>query len=78
MADIARPEFDRPDFHEIRQRDRLEFRLLLAALFVVFLPIAALGRLAPPAWRPFHVKNKSVIGEAREAANTVAPFAFMR
>lgn len=73
MADIARP-----DLMELRQRDRLEFRLLLWACFALFLVIAAAGRLLPRAWRPFRAAGKSVIGEAREAANTIVPFAFMR
>jgi hypothetical protein len=73
MADIARP-----DLNGLRQRDRFEFRALLLALTVVFLPIAVAGRLMPRAWRPFRSDRKSVFGEAREAANTLAPFAFMR
>jgi hypothetical protein len=73
MADIARP-----DLAELRQRDRLEFTLLLWALFAVFLPLALVTRLLPPAWRPFRAKGKSFVGEAWEAANTIAPFAFMR
>jgi hypothetical protein len=73
MADIARP-----DFTELRQRDRLEYSLLLWALFALFLVVALVGRLMPRAWRPFRSRGKSVIGEAREAAHTIAPFAFMR
>lgn len=73
MADIARP-----DLTILRQRDRFEFRALLLALTIVFLPIALAGRFLPRAWRPFHSDGKSVFGEAREAANTLAPFAFMR
>lgn len=73
MADIARPHYA-----ELRQRDRLEFRILLGALFTLFLVVALVGRLLPQAWRPLRSTGKSVIGEAREAANTLAPFAFMR
>jgi hypothetical protein len=73
MADIARP-----DFTVIRQRDRLEYSVLLWALAGLFLVVAVVGRLMPKAWRPFPNSGKSVIGEAREAANTLAPFAFMR
>lgn len=73
MADIARP-----DYAELRQRDRFEFRLLLWASFAIFLVVALFGRLLPPALRPFHSTGKSVFGEAREAANTIVPFAFMR
>ncbi len=73
MADIARP-----DLAELRQRDRIEFRLLLWASFALFLVVALAGRLLPRAWRPFRSGGKSVIGEAREAANTIVPFAFMR
>jgi hypothetical protein len=73
MADTARP-----DLLELRQRDRLEFRLLLWGTFLVCLPIAAFSRLLPTAMRPFRCRGKSILGEAREAANTIAPFAFMR
>jgi hypothetical protein len=73
MADIARP-----DLTELRQRDRLEFRLLLWASFAIFLVVALFGRLLPRALRPFRSTGKSVIGEAWEAANTIVPFAFMR
>ncbi len=73
MADIARPHHT-----ELRQRDRLEFHILLGALFTLFLVVALAGRLLPQAWRPLRSRGKSVIGEAREAANTLAPFAFMR
>ena len=73
MADIARP-----DLSELRQRDRLEFRLLLWGTFLVCLPIALVSRALPAQMRPFRCRGKSVIGEAREAANTIAPFAFMR
>lgn len=73
MADTARQ-----DLLELRQRDRLEFRVLLWATFLIFLPIALVCRALPKGMRPFRCKGKSVIGEAREAANTLAPFAFMR
>lgn len=73
MADIARP-----DYAELRQRDRFEFRLLLWASFAIFLVVALFGRLLPPSLRPFRCTGKSVFGEAREAANTIVPFAFMR
>ncbi|SEA45103.1 hypothetical protein [Rubrimonas cliftonensis] len=74
MADTAHST----DFAVLRQRDRLEFIVLLWALAALFLVVAAFGRLLPRAWRPFKSTGKSIIGEAREAANTVAPFAFMR
>jgi hypothetical protein len=73
MADIARP-----DLQDLRQRDRLEFRLLLWATFLICLPIALFARLLPKALRPFRCRGKSFIGAAWETANTIAPFAFMR
>jgi hypothetical protein len=73
MADIARP-----DFAEIRSRDRFEFTLLLWALFAVFLPLATLGRLLPRAWRPLRGTARWPHAEAWQAANDIAPFAFMR
>jgi hypothetical protein len=73
MADIARP-----DFAELRNRDRLEFTLLRGALFAVFLPVAVLGHALPKSWRPLRSQAVWPHAEAWEAANTVAPFAFMR
>lgn len=73
MADIARP-----DLQVLRQRDRLEYRLLLGATFMICLPIALVSRALPSGQRPFRCDGKSIIGEAREAAHTIAPFAFMR
>ena len=73
MADIARP-----DYAELRQRDRLEFRLILGGVFALLLVVALFGRLLPPSLRPLRSTGKSVFGEAWEAANTIVPFAFMR
>jgi hypothetical protein len=73
MTDAARP-----DLLDLRRRDRLEFRLLLWGAFMICLPIALVSRALPAAKRPFRSRGKSIFGEAREAANTIAPFAFMR
>ena len=60
-----------------------EFRRLVGLAFAFFLVIAAFSRLLPRAWRPFASssalqKGESVWAEARRAAYTVIPFAFMR
>ena len=54
----------------------IEQRLLLALSFPVFLAAALLSRLSPAA-RPPVGGRKSVLAEAREAAHTCIPFAFM-
>lgn len=56
--------------------ETIEQRLLLALSFPVFLAAALLSRLAPGARRPAG-KRKSVLAEARQAAHTCIPFAFM-
>ena len=61
--------------------DEREFRRLVAMTFVFFLLVAAVSRLLPRAWRPFSsttAGRESVYGEAKRAAHTVLPFAFMR
>ena len=57
-----------------------EFRLIFLASFVIFLLAGGVARLLPPRWRrrvPGQVSYKSLFGEARAAANTFVPFAFM-
>jgi len=60
-------------------RDRFEYRLYLAAAFLIFLPAALVGRCLPRSMRPFgrNDANASVIDEARAAARGVAPWIFM-
>ena len=57
-----------------RRGGGVEYRLLVAATFVLILPVAALRRLVP---RPPGAPRRSIVAEAREAANTVIPIAFM-
>ena len=63
-----------------RQEEAWEFRLIFFASFIVFLLVAGIGRCLPPQWRacpPGPGECKSIIEEAKQAANIVAPFAFM-
>jgi len=69
--------------HEARSgidRDAIDFRLIYIVSFIIFFASAALGRLMPwrwPArWSGSH-RRSSIIREARAAANTFTPFAFM-
>ena len=50
-----------------------EYRLIFGAMFIVFLVAALFERALPRSWR----RSKSVFREAREAASTYAPYAFM-
>lgn len=55
-----------------------ESRLIFLVSFPVFLAAALLSRLLPPSVRPgFAAGGRSVVAEARAAANTCIPFAFM-
>ena len=63
-----------------RARDAIEFRLLIAATFVLFLVGAVVSRLLPWHWRIGRgaaVRPLSIIGEAKAKANALVPFVFM-
>ena len=56
----------------------LEFRLIFAVSFVVFLVAAVAGRLLPgQAHKKARQASRSVIAEARAAAHTFVPMVFM-
>jgi hypothetical protein len=57
-----------------RKDEALEYRLLYALSFGLFLLAAVAARLVPFARRP---GGRSIVGEARLAASTCIPFAFM-
>jgi len=67
--------------HDVRSgidRDAIDFRLIYITSFIIFLASAALGRLMPWRWRGWSSGRRgSIISEARAAANTFTPFAFM-
>ncbi len=72
-VDIAR----RTDLHRrARLQDAVEYRILFAVCFVVFLPAALLKRVLPG--RPRTGTRLSVLAEARSAAHATAGYAFMR
>jgi hypothetical protein len=61
-------------------RDAIEFRLIYIASFTIFLAGAAIERLMPWRWLALWSGSRrrgSIIGEAKAAANTFTPFAFM-
>jgi hypothetical protein len=59
-------------------RDTIDFRLIYIASFIIFFAGAALGRLMPWRWlRWSSARRGSIISEAKAAANTFTPFAFM-
>lgn len=62
-----------------RREKSIEFKLIFAAAFVVFLFTAALSRLSPARLLAHQdsVAAKSILGEAREAASISAVYAFM-
>lgn len=64
-----------------KQTEQREFQIVLGAFFALFLVIALASRVLPRAWRPLDrggLRARSVIGEAKAAANEIVPFLFMR
>ncbi len=77
---MSRPEQSKGDTLRTLRQDRIEFRLFFVLCFPLFLLAAIVSRLLParPAFTSgLRQKRKPVIAEARAAANTVLPFAFM-
>jgi hypothetical protein len=60
-----------------RKGDSFEYRLLMAASLPIFLVAAIVGRVLPSGEHAVPGERLSVIGEARAAADTYVPFAFM-
>jgi hypothetical protein len=60
-------------------RDRLEYRVYFAIAFLIFLPVALIGRCLPRSLRPLgrNAARVSVLEEATTAARSVAPWIFM-
>ena len=59
-------------------RNAIDFRLIYTASFIIFFAGAAFGRLMPWRWLGWSSGRRgSIISEARAAANTFTPFAFM-
>jgi hypothetical protein len=58
--------------------DLLQFRLLYAICFSLFLPATVTRRLLSVALRPRADRHKSVFEEARNAAGICATYAFMQ
>lgn len=64
----------------LRADEAKEYRLLFMASFVIFLIVAVVARLLPPQWRPYPLGaegSRSIINEAKTAANTFIPLVFM-
>lgn len=57
--------------------EAIESRLIFALTFPVFLAAVIVARLAPVARRSGVGSRRSILAEARAAANTCIPFAFM-
>lgn len=61
-------------------RGAMQYQLIFAVGFAIFLLIAMAGRLLPRRWRelpPGARADMSIFEEARAMANTYVPFAFM-
>ncbi|MBK1735215.1 hypothetical protein CKO15_07935 [Halorhodospira abdelmalekii] len=67
----------RPGSGRARRNEEMQYRLLLAVSFVVFLLGALIARLSPSHWRSRKSERRSIIEEARAAARTAIPYAFM-
>lgn len=58
----------------------LEFRLIFAAAFLLFLLTAAIERALPSRWASAageQAARKSIVGQAKESASIAAGYAFM-
>lgn len=78
MAHRSAAGVERP-FRDRRAKQH-EYRLLVLLVFPFFLLFAVLARLLPVSRQPSGLiggRRRSVFSEAREAAHTVVPFAFM-
>ena len=66
----------------LRRQEAREFRLLYWLCFMIFLVVAAMTRLLPAGRRGSADQlagvRRSVFAEARAAAGTLIPFAFMK
>ena len=63
-----------------RRGEVSEFRLIFMVSFAIFLMVAVIERVLPSSWRSSAFgpdSGKSIFGEARAAARTFVPFAFM-
>lgn len=61
-------------------KDTLGFRLIFASTFLIFLLAAVIDRLVPLRWIMGAAKSENymaIISEAKSAAATYTPFAFM-
>ena len=63
----------------LHAKNRIEFRLLFALAFMVFLAAGLVARLTPGWWLSDDrsASRTSLIEEARTAAGSTIPFAFM-
>lgn len=63
-----------------RHKDRVEYRLIFAAAFLVFLLASAIERLAPSRWSEkaaATAPRKTVVAQAKESASIAVGYAFM-
>lgn len=60
----------------LHQGEALHFRLIFMTIFLVFLVVATVARVLPRGWR-MTGDDRSIFGEAKATAATLAPFAFM-
>ncbi|MEM0954435.1 MAG: hypothetical protein AAGI24_09870 [Pseudomonadota bacterium] len=66
--------------HHAARRASCEYKMIFLLTMLLFLPIAALSRLLPRAWRPlagFSDAKEGIYCEARRAADIVIPCVFM-
>ncbi len=62
------------------EREEKQFRRIFVVSVFLFLVVAVVARLLPSSWRPWGAGpngRRSVIEEAKAAANKSIPFAFM-
>jgi light-harvesting complex 1 beta chain len=65
---------------KMRRQESIYFHLIFAVTFTLFFVVAAVARLSAWKWSPWPPGPNgysTVVNEAKSAANTFAPFAFM-
>jgi hypothetical protein len=70
----------RDEIYDFSEQDAKQFRRIFAVSVIVFLVVAIVARLFPRSLRPWASsadERKSVVAEAKDAANRFIPFAFM-
>lgn len=67
------------DVAQARREERSSYKRIWAFVFCIFLLVSLLARFLPRDWRPseFGHSGRSILADARAAANQTVPYIFM-